>query len=70
MAEVTPSTYPISVEETVEDIPSFVQSIAAEALMSAFAIVPSRIIVLVTVPEGNVTVPVNVGEANGALASI
>jgi hypothetical protein len=37
--------------------------------MSASAIVPSRIIVEVTVPDGSVTVPVNVGEASGALRS-
>ena len=38
MLEVTPSTYPISVALTVELIPSFVQSIAAEALMSSLTI--------------------------------
>ena len=66
---MTPSTYPSSVAETVEDIANFVQSIAAEALISPLTIVPSRIIPDVTVPVGSVTVPVNVGEARGALAS-
>ena len=40
------------------------RSIAAVVEISALAMVPSRIIVLVTVPDGRVTVPVNVGEAN------
>jgi hypothetical protein len=50
MAEVTPSTYPSSVADTVADGAILVQAIAAEALTSASTIVPSAIIVEVTVP--------------------
>ena len=54
----------------VEIVASLLSAIAAEELMSTLSIVPSRIIPDVTVPEGRVTVPVNVGEARGAFVSI
>ena len=54
----------------VEIVASLVSAIAADALISALTIVSSRIIADVTVPLGRVTVPVNVGEARGALRSI
>ena len=51
IAEVTPSRYPNSVEETVDDTASLVQSIAAESLISEFTIVPSAILPDVTAPS-------------------
>lgn len=55
--------------DAVEIVASFVSTIPAEELISASKIVSSRIIPDVTVPEGRVTVPVNVGLASGAFAA-
>ena len=50
-------------------VANLLSAISADEEISAFTIVESAIIDDVTVPDGNVTVPVKVGEARLALRS-
>jgi len=63
-----PETKSVVVIELLND--NLLYAIAAEELISISTIVPSKIIEDVTVFVGRVTVPVNVGDASGALRAI